>query len=62
MIAAVPGAVAASGTGVLGSVVRGGLFLAICLDQALDELVGVARLGQVAPVQQVAQLGLVRPS
>src|SRR5580693_5804145 len=32
--------------------------LAVCLDQALHELVDVARLGQVALVQQVAQLGL----
>src|ERR1700760_2989672 len=32
--------------------------LAVCLDQALHELVDIARLGQVALVQQVAQLGL----
>jgi hypothetical protein len=37
---------------------RGGLLLAVCLDQALDEFVDGAGLGQVTPVQQVAQLGL----
>jgi hypothetical protein len=51
-------AVAASGTGIRSCVGRGGLLLVVCLDQALDELVDVARLGQVTPVQLVAQLGL----
>ena len=37
---------------------RGGLLPAVCLDQALDELVDGAGLGQVTLVQQVAQLGL----
>src|SRR5690348_4647414 len=46
-----------SGTGVavLG---EAGLLLAVCLDQALDELVDVARLGQLPFGQLVAQLGL----
>src|SRR5437660_2395765 len=46
------------GTGV--SVWRSGQrgLLAVCFDQALHELVDVARLGQLALVQQVAQLGL----
>jgi hypothetical protein len=36
--------------------------IAVCLDQALYELVDVAGLGQAALVQQVAQLGLGQPS
>ena len=35
-----------------------GLLLAVCVDQALDELVDVARLGQLPFGQLVAQLGL----
>src|SRR5580704_5092932 len=46
------------GTGV--SAWRGGQrdLLAVCLDQALHELIDVARLGQVALTKLVAQLGL----
>jgi hypothetical protein len=35
-----------------------GLLLAVCLYQALDELVDVARLGQLPFGQLAAQLGL----
>src|SRR6201986_4770614 len=42
----------------LGTGERAARLLAVCLDQALHELVDIARLGQVALVQQVAQLGL----
>jgi len=35
-----------------------GFLLAVCLDQALDELLDVARLGQLPFGQLVAQLGL----
>src|SRR6266487_3685878 len=50
-----PEAAVAAGAGVLWVV---GALLAVCLDEALDELVDVARLGQVPLGQQVAQLGL----
>ena len=46
-----------SGTGVSG-VGGAGFLLAVCLDQALDQLVDVARLGQLPSGQPVAQLGL----
>jgi hypothetical protein len=49
------GAAVAAGTGILWV---GGALPAVGLDEALDEFVDVARLGQVPLGQQVAQFGL----
>src|SRR5438034_548906 len=46
------------GAGVLTVAARPGSLLAVCLDQALGEVVDGARLGQVPLGEPVAQLGL----
>jgi hypothetical protein len=49
-------------TGVLIAAGRPGGLLAVCLDQALGELVDVARLGQVRAASWSLSSALVRPS